>query len=385
MVGGHNWTHRLDLDWQGPAFATLYSQAAEALGFRARREEHKLEALARSGQPPADDRYARLVSFRRDHLDVSPRFQAELSGWTRSEGHHVGSLTADIACGVQRRLGELLLELLRDIRTVTPSANICLGGGLFYNSYFNSLVHASGIYDTTFVPVDPGNPGLAAGAALATPEGQQYPDTREAVSPFLGTASDSGEMKTTLENCKLSFGRLDEGPLIEQTVEALADGRLVGWFQGRMEWGPRALGNRSILASPLSPYVSENLNAFLKHRESYRSYGVSVCKEDASGYFEDGLSSPFMEREAAAKDPTQFRGLMPCLHAPMRVQTVGDSPPLFRKLLKAFGEKTGVPILVNTSFNGFREPIVCTPRDAVRVFYGTGLDMAVLGNFVLRK
>ena len=247
------------------------------------------------------------------------------------------------------------------------------------------MVQASGLYDVTFVPVNPGNPGLAAGAALAAPGRQQPRDTGDAVSPFLGTASSASEIKKTLENCKLSFGWLDEEPLIEQTVEALASGQLVGWFQGRMEWGPRALGNRSILASPLSKYVTENLNVFLKHREPYRSYGVAVCQADAPTYFEGRVSSPFMEREYHAKDPGRFEGLLSATHAPIRVQTVRDSSPLFQKLLKAFGEKTGVPMLVNTSFNGFREPIVCTPRDAVRVFYGTGLDMAVLGNFVLRK
>ena len=376
---------RLDLDWQGPAFATLYSRAAEALGFIAQRDEHKLEALARIGQPPSDDRYTGLVSFRHDHLAVNPRFQADLHTWHQSNDHDRGRYASDIACGIQRRLGELLLELLRTIRSTAPRPNICLAGGLFYNNYFNSAVQASGIYDVTFVPVDPGNPGLAAGAALAAPSEPQHRDTRAAVSPFLGPESGAREVKTTLENCKLSCGWLDEVPLIDQTVEALAGGQLVGWFQGRMEWGPRALGNRSILASPLSPYVAENLNVFLKHREPYRSYGVAVCQTDAPTYFEGRVSSPFMEREYYAKDPSRFEGLLPATHAPMRVQTVGDASPLFRKLLMAFGERTNVPMLVNTSFNGFREPIVCTARDAVRVFYGTGLDLAVLGNFVLRK
>ena len=244
---------------------------------------------------------------------------------------------------------------------------------------------ASDLYDVTFVPIDPGNPGLAVGAALALSGGQPFRDTGDSVSPFLGTASSASEIKKTLENCKLSFGWLDEEPLIEQTVEALAGGQLVGWFQGRMEWGPRALGHRSILASPLSTYVSENLNVFLKHREPYRSYGVAVCQADAPTYFEGRVSSPFMEREYHAKDPSRFQGVLPATHAPIRVQTVRESSSLLHTLLKAFGEKTGVPLLVNTSFNGFREPTVCAPRDAVRVFYGTGLDMAVLGNFVLRK
>jgi carbamoyltransferase len=152
-----------------------------------------------------------------------------------------------------------------------------------------------------------------------------------------------------------------------------------------MEWGARALGNRSILASPAIPYTLENLNVFLKHREPHRSYGVSVCLEDAPRFFEGPPASPFMEFEYAAKDPDSFRHLMPFKTNRLRVQTVEHVPALFRRLLKMFGEASALPVLVNTSFNGFHEPIVCTPRDAVRVFYGTGLDMAVLGNFVLEK
>ena len=376
---------RLDIDWHGPAFSTLYSKATEALGFRAQCDEHKLEALARIGQPQADDPCRRLVGFRHDHLEVSLDFQSDIQDWHRSNGHAPEPHSAGIACGIQRRLGELLLDLLRDIRKATRSRNLCLAGGLFYNSYFNSVLQAAGIYDVTFVPVDPGNSGLAVGAALASPVGDRTAEDRTDMSPFLGAQSSGSEIKNTLDNCKLSYAWCDENQLLDQTVEALARSHLVGWFQGRMEWGPRALGNRSILASPLSPYVAENLNVFLKHRERYRSYGVSVCEEDAPAYFGGRVLSPFMERDYDALDPTCFKGLTPAPHAPIRVQTVGNSPPLFRKLLKAFGEKTGVPILVNTSFNGFREPIVCTPRDAVRVFFGTGLDMAALGNFVLRK
>ena len=152
-----------------------------------------------------------------------------------------------------------------------------------------------------------------------------------------------------------------------------------------MEWGARALGNRSILANPCSPYTLENLNTFLKQREPHRSYGVSVCLEDAPAYFDGPPASPFMEYEFDTKDPDLFRPLMPVKRTRLRVQTVDHAPVLFRRLLKMFGQASGVPVLVNTSFNGFHEPIVCTPRDAVRVFYGTGLDMAVIGNFILEK
>jgi len=152
-----------------------------------------------------------------------------------------------------------------------------------------------------------------------------------------------------------------------------------------MEWGARALGNRSILASPVSPYVLENLNVFLKQRAAHHSYSVSVCSEDTPRYFRGPASSDFMEYEHDVIDPEALRTLLPLKASSLRLQTVPESLTSFHTLIKAFGAATGVPILVNTSFNGFNEPIVCTPRDAVRVFYGTGLDMAVIGNFVLQK
>jgi carbamoyltransferase len=183
----------------------------------------------------------------------------------------------------------------------------------------------------------------------------------------------------------LSYDYHHNGELIETTAAALAKGRLVGWFQGRMEWGPRALGNRSILASPVSPYVLENLNVFLKRREHHRPYSVSVCEEDAPRFFRGPATSRFMEYEYEVLERDTLRPLLPLDAARLRVHTVPKSAGLFYELLKASGELTGVPMLVNTSFNGFNEPIVCTPRDAVRVFYGTGLDLVVLDSFVLSK
>jgi carbamoyltransferase len=183
----------------------------------------------------------------------------------------------------------------------------------------------------------------------------------------------------------LSYDYFGDGQLIDRTAAALAKGKLVGWFQGRMEWGPRALGNRSILASPVSPYVLENLNLFLKRRAPHRPYSVSMCADDTARFFRGPASSQFMEFEYEPLDRATVQHLLPLDATRLRLQTVPESMTLFHRLIKAFGALTGVPILVNTSFNGFNEPIVCSPRDAVRVFYGTGLDMAVIGNFVLQK
>jgi carbamoyltransferase len=153
-----------------------------------------------------------------------------------------------------------------------------------------------------------------------------------------------------------------------------------------MEWGPRALGARSIIASPLAPYALENLNQFLKHREAWRGYALSGLEAAIHEHFEGPESAPFMECDYMPRDRERFRHILPGPRAAARVQTVGaGAPPRFRALLQAFGEAAGIPILVNTSFNGFQEPIVCSPRDAVRVFYGTGIDMLVLDEFVIHK
>ncbi len=153
-----------------------------------------------------------------------------------------------------------------------------------------------------------------------------------------------------------------------------------------MEWGPRALGARSILANPQAPYVLENLNRFLKQRESWRGYAVSGLQEAVSTYFDGPDEAPFMECDYRPRDPALFRHVLPAPDAALRVHTVAsDAHPMFRRLLEAVGQASGLPFLVNTSFNGFHEPIVCSPRDAIRVFYGSGLDLMVLNQFVVRK
>jgi carbamoyltransferase len=277
------------------------------------------------------------------------------------------------------------VQLIQDIKAQVGGDNLCLGGGLFFNSYFNSLVAQSGLFSGTYVPANPGNTGAALGAALVVAGDRRLSVKDRPLSAFLGPEYEVEEIKRTLDNCKLSYDYFHNGQIIERTAAALSKGQLVGWFQGRMEWGPRALGNRSILASPVSPYVLENLNVFLKRREPHRPYSVSVCEEDAPRFFRGPTTSRFMEHEFEVVERGILGPLLPLDATRLRVHTVPKSAGQFYDLIKASAELTGVPILVNTSFNGFNEPIVCTPRDAVRVFYGTGLDMVILGSFVLRK
>jgi carbamoyltransferase len=375
---------REDFSWTGPGFASVYSQAAEAMGF-GHGDEHQLEALARVGARQCNEAIP-AIAYRGDHLEVPAHFQASIAAVMGRNGSSAsGAQRASLAEQIQRQIGELLLQLVSNISRRLGGARLCLGGGLFYNSYFTTLLAQSGLYAETFVPANPGNAGAAVGAALTIAAAERPLERREPLSPFLGPEYSPQEIKAILDNCKLSYDYLRNGQMIERTTAALAKGQMLGWFQGRMEWGARALGNRSILVSPVAPYVLENLNVFLKQREPHQTYSVAICAEDLPRYFRGPATSSFMEYEYEVLDRDLLRHLLPANATRLRVQTVDTSAGTFYELIRAFGDLTGVPMLVNTSFNGFNEPIVCNPRDAIRVFYGTGLDMALLGSLVLVK
>jgi carbamoyltransferase len=338
-----NGLRRLELGL-APAFAREFGNLTVRLGLRPTRDEHLVEALARGG-----------------HEEAAP---------------------------VQKRLGEELLAMLQRLRDDLGVTRVCLSGGLFFNTYFTSLVASSKLFDDTYVPPHPGRNGAALGAAcLAARDGSAKDVPIASVgSPYLGPSYSDQEIKGTLENCKLSFDLLHEDRLFDLVLHQLSRGRLIGWYQGRLEWGPRALGHRSVLADPFAPHVLENLNGFLKRRPSYRAYGVSVPASRLHDIFEPGPSaSPFMQFEYRPRDLDKFKTILPPGVRTLRVHTVDDTEPRFLRLLNAWGEQSGVPVLVNTSFNGFHEPLVCSPRDAIRVFYGTGLDVLALQDFVLRK
>jgi carbamoyltransferase len=374
---------RRDYGWTGPSLASLYSACADALGIHGETQTARLEALARLHPDAREDSCGgRLRLPRQAKVDV-PEWQAALSDVNLPAllaGDRVAEAAA-IAGAVQNRIGDLLLDLVQQARRTTGAKNLCLAGSVFNNSSYCGRVKASGRFDNVFVPVNPGNAGLAAGTALLAAGA-----TPAALSPFLGPSFDVEEVKGILDNCKLTYEWASPQRAIERAVDALLRGRLVAWFEGPMESGPRALGARSILANPFSPYVLENLNRFLKHRQPWRGYALSSREEELTDVFSNAADAPFMECDFLPRDRDRFRHVLPLPSAALRVQTVGDgAPPDFRRVLQMFGQAAGASVLVNTSFNGFSEPIVCSPRDAVRVFYGTGLDMLVMGGFVLTK
>jgi carbamoyltransferase len=266
---------------------------------------------------------------------------------------------ASVAAALQARIGELFVEFLRRVREHTQDDHVCVAGTLFHQSSLNTVAKQSRLFTEVFVPIDPGDPGLAVGTALHANGCEP-----RALSPFLGPAYAASEVKRTLDNCKLHYNWVSDEEAIQTAVS----------------------GARSILASPFSPYVLDNLNGFLKLREPWRGYALSALEEVVGENFDGPAHAPFMECDYRVRDAQRFGYVLPAPQAAIRVHSVGrQAPRRFARLLKAFGNATGFPGLVNTSFNGFHEPIVCSPRDAVRVFYGSGIDMLVLDQFILTK
>ncbi len=359
--------------------ARIYGQMTEALGLHSTRDEHQLEAMARAGRD-THQRLGDLVVQTADGVAVDPRFGDEV----RRAAATPDAETArrDIAASVQRRLGQCLVTLITRLSELQPGvANLCLSGGLFFNTYFTTVAAGCGAFRHVHVPAHPGRNGTSLGAAIVA-GARATPEVR---SPYLGPSYDDVEIKEALENCKLSYDLQREEKLIDEVIRALSRGRLIGWFHGRVEWGPRALGHRSVLADPFAPHTLDNLNGFLKRRPAYRTYGVSVPRSTVGELFDGPPVSPFMQFEYKPRDPEKFRTILPPGVQSLRVHTVDETEPRYLRLLERWGEKTGTPVLVNTSFNGFHEPLVCSPRDAIRVFYGTGLDLLALEDFLLRK
>jgi carbamoyltransferase len=369
----------VDRPWTGIGFAELYSRCAEILRFGSVGREQRMEALARLEPGHRDARAERLFSLAGDRLELAAGWEPALASWVAATSMPE---RATIAGAVEARIGDLLIEFLAGLRQARPeSSALCVGGSLFFNSHFNTRVRVESGFAQVFVPINPGNAGLATGAAMLA---GGFP--RQPLSPFLGPHYAPDEIKATLDNCKLTYHWASERETIDAAVKALSKGRLVGWFDGPMEWGARALGARSILANPLAPFALDNLNQFLKQRETWRGYAISGLETAIAEHFDGPSRSPFMECDYVPRDRERFRHVLPSPNSSVRVQTVGaEAPGRFRSLLEAVGAVNGAPILVNTSFNGFREPMVCSPRDAIRVFFGTGVDLLILGEFVLTK
>jgi carbamoyltransferase len=351
------------------SIAELFGHVTELLGMRARADEHRVQWLSMTGKPRFSKLFDELIRNRTVGQSFSlaePLPQKE---------------RADLAASMQQALEAYVLRL------ADGATNVCLGGGVAWNAVLVSALERK--FKGVFAQPAAGNAGTALGAALYTWHGVAGNGKRlDPGSYYLGPDFTVQEVKEALENCKLRFRLLETVPArVGAAVSQLENNHIVAWMQGRMEFGPRALGNRSILASPRDQYSTENLNTFIKHREASRKFAASVPAEVASEYFETGPNARHLASVGRVRPEykEQFRGAILAGDA-VRVHTVSkDDNPLYWRLLHAFGEKTGLPVLYNTSFNLFGEPLVCTPRDAVRSFYSSGIDAMVAGNFLLEK
>ena len=358
--------------------ARIYGELTEALGLQSARDEHVVEAMARAGEG-RDSAVADAITIRDHGIEIQGTLSAILSGVAQRDDADRGH----IASSAQRRLGECLVELLTRLAHATGAKNLCLSGGLFFNTQFTTASLQARAFEHSYIPPHPGRSGSAVGAALLV--GDSHPAPAALGSPYLGPGYSDADVKAALENCKLAYDLQREDRVLATVVNALSRGHLVGWFHGRLEWGPRALGHRTVLADPFSAHVLDNLNGYLKKRPAYRTYGVSVPRTRLAEFFDGSHESPHMQYEYHPRDPEKFRWILPPGVKTLRVHTVDERTPRYLRLLEQWGEVSGAPVLVNTSFNGFHEPLVCSPRDAIRVFYGTGLDLLALEDFILRK
>jgi carbamoyltransferase len=385
---------RLERDAYYPdSLGDLYGRVTELLGFNAGADEHKVQWLstADSGEQylplfeeilgNADWPCPHRTFFDADRLasgGFSEKFYARLG--LEGGADIPFSMHAPLAAGLQRAVERIVL------RMAGPGDKLCVAGGVAFNALLISSLEQS---RQTFVQPAAGNTGSALGAVFYAWNVLFGNTKRASLNDLcLGPGYDAEQIKTVLENCKLRFRYLmttDE--LLDRAVRELNAEKIIAWMQGRMEFGPRALGNRSILASPLNPYSTENLNIFIKHREPFRKFAASIPSEIAGEYFEAGPNARYLATVGRVR-PQHRKTFEAAVMGQdlVRVHAVHrQDNPLYHSLLHAAGKATGLPVLYNTSFNLFGDPLVCTPRDAVRSFYSSGIDALFAGNFVIEK
>ena len=420
MVREIHWPHSLGL---------LYSAFTYYTGFKVNSGEYKLMGLAPYGEP----RYADAIM--KELIDVKPdgsfwldqryfnyatgltmtnaAFDRLFGGPARRPGEPITQKEMDLAASVQKVTEEVLLRITRELAGTYKVPNLCLAGGVALNCVANGKILRDGAFENIWVQPAAGDAGGALGAAYAAYHlhlgaRRKLNGAMDAMQgAYLGPAFPEQGIERRLKAAGAAFTRHGDKEIYARTVDSLVDGDAVGWFSGRMEFGPRALGGRSILGDPRNPRMQRTLNLKIKYRESFRPFAPSVIREDLADYFDLDADSPYMllvadvkhnrRRHMSVEERSLFgidklnvpRSDLPAVtHVDYsaRVQTVHrETNPRYYALLQAFKERTGCSVLVNTSFNVRGEPIVCTPEDAFHCFMGTEMETLVVGNCLLRK
>jgi carbamoyltransferase len=379
----------------------LYTALTTFLGFRANGGEGKLMGLAAYGEPRFRDELRQVVrigddgsfglddryfGFNRGRSMFGPRL-VDLLGPAREPEGDLEQRHYDLAASVQELTEELLIGMARRLHDRTGLDQLCLAGGVFLNCLTNHRILEHTPFERVFVQPAAGDAGGAIGAAAYVQYTLQGNPRRPMEHAYLGPGYTPTQVRRALINANLDPQELPDEELFSRVAGYLADDKVVGWFQGRMEFGPRALGNRSILGNPCSPQMQDILNERIKKRESFRPFAPVVRQERASEYFDLLDESPFMLLAPTVKP--RWRSRLPAIthvDGTSRVQGLAEAVnPRLHALLGAFEERAGVPMLVNTSFNQRGEPVVCTPRDAVDCFQRSRMDVLVMENFVVER
>jgi carbamoyltransferase len=407
----------------------LYSAFTYYTGFKVNSGEYKVMGLAPYGEP----RYANLIRDKLISVADDGSFKLDMSYFNYATGltmttkkfHDLfggpphpkeSALTQrqmDLAASIQKVTEEIVILLAKNIANETGEKNLCLAGGVALNCVVNGILLRKKIFKNIWIQPAAGDAGGALGAALTAwylhhKKERIVSKEQDAMKgAYLGPNFSDHQIEVALKECGALYRKLSEKDLINEVVNSLMCTKAVGWMQGRMEFGPRALGARSIIADPRSPMMQKQLNLKVKYRESFRPFAPSVLREDVNNWFEHDLDSPYMlivadvKKEKCrlmTKDEDSLFGLerlnIPRSSVPAithidytaRIQTVhANTNPRYHALISKFKEKTGCPLLVNTSFNVRGEPIICSPKDAFKCFMGTELDMLAIGNFLLIK
>lgn len=380
----------------------LYSAITAYLGFKINSGEGKVMGLAPYGRPVYRTQFEQLITIQPDgsfrlNLDYfqfhygmemfSPKLE-ELLGPRRPPNGELTPHYCNVAATLQAVLEDAMLSMAKHLHDLTGQEALCMAGGVALNSVANGRILRETPFRDLFIQPAAGDGGTSLGvAAYIYNTVLGHPRTFVLENAYLGPGFSDEEIEAFLRSQGADYMRYDRDQLVKAVAQLIADDQIVGWFQGRMEFGPRALGNRSILANPCNAAMKDILNARVKHRESFRPFAPSVPLDDMATYFDWDYPSPFMLLVCDVRP--QMRPVIPAIthvDGTARLQTVTrDENPLYYDLIKEVGRRTGVPVVLNTSFNIRGEPIVCTPQEAYACFASTDMDYLALGSYLIAK
>ncbi len=381
----------------------FYSRVTQLLGLRARRDEHKVQWLSKDGKPDFAPAFRKIFHWNTAGLPVLDKryfgrepeeataFTEEFLRDSKLDPQAVASdpqLRASLARSARDVLEEMVLAIAGRYCKEYSVDSLCVAGGLFLNVFLVRALETRSALKNVYVQPVAGNSGSALGAALLARKSLGRPARQSLPHLYFGPGFSPSEIKSVLDNCKIIYKYPSgEEPLFAEVAQLLLRDKILAWFQGRTEFGHRALGNRSILASPFSEYVIENVNQYIKHREDFHPFAFSAPAETVSQFFDCSPNCRFMASLGtlkpgvpAALERFAFEGRTVRVHAVER-----ETNPRFWRLLHKFGERAPAPVLFNTSFNLFGEPLVSDPREAIRSFYCAGIDALAIGDFLLVK